>query len=58
MLSENRKLAYAGNRHNDIHYRSLPEIHFTALGFFLKTFGRLSVFIFVSFLAFLRVYTL
>ena len=41
MLSENRKLVYAGNRHNDIHYRSLPEIHFTASGFFLKIFDRL-----------------
>ena len=44
-----RKLVYAGNRHNDIHYRSLPEIHFTASGFFLKTFDRLCVFVFVSF---------
>ena len=34
MLSENRKLVYAGNRYNDIHYRSLSEIHFTASGFF------------------------
>ena len=40
MLSENRKLVYAGNRHNDIHYRSLPKIHFTASGVFLKTFDR------------------
>ena len=52
MLSENRKLVYAGNRHNGIHYRSLPEIHFTASGFFLKTFDRLCVFVFVSFLVF------
>ena len=44
-----RKLVCAGNRHNDIHYRSLPEIHFTASGFFLKTFDRLCVFVFVSF---------
>ena len=49
MLSENRKLVYAGNRHNDIYYRSLPEIHFTASGFFLKTFDRLCLFVFVSF---------
>ena len=49
MLSENRKLVYAGNRHNNIHYRSLPEIHFTASGFFVKTFDRLCVFVFVSF---------
>ena len=47
-----RKLVYAGNRHNDIHYRSLPEIHFTASGFFLKTFDRLCVFVFVSFRSF------
>ena len=33
-----RKLVYAGNRHNDIHYRSPVEIYFTASGFFLKTF--------------------
>ena len=52
MLSENRKLIYAGNRHNHIHYRSLPEIHFTASEFFLKTFDRLCVFVFVSFLSF------
>ena len=52
MLSENRKLVYAGNRYNDIHYRSLPEIHFTASGFFLKTFDRLCVFVFVSFWSF------
>ena len=38
MLSENRKLVNAGNRYNDIHYRSLPEIHFTALGFFFVRF--------------------
>ena len=44
-----RKLVYAGNRHNDIHYRSLLEIHFTPSGFFLKTFDRLCVFVFVSF---------
>ena len=49
MMSENRKLVYAGNRHNDIHYRSVPEIHFTASGFFLKTFDRLCVSVFVSF---------
>ena len=49
MLSKNQKLVYAGNRHNDIHYRSLPEIHFTASGFFLKHFDRLCVFVFVSF---------
>ena len=49
MLSEKRKLVYAGNRHNDINYRSLPEIHFTASGFFLKTFERLCVFVLVSF---------
>ena len=49
MLFENRKLVYAGNRYNDIHYRSLPEIHFTASGFFLKTFDHLCVFVFVSF---------
>ena len=48
MLSENRKLVYAGNRHSDIHYRSLPDIHFTASGFFLKAFDRLCVFVFVS----------
>ena len=48
-----RKLLYVGNRHNDIHYRSLPEIHFTASGFFLKTFDRLCVFVFVSFFFFL-----
>ena len=58
MISENRKLVSAGNRYNDIHYRSLPEIHFTASGFFLKTFDRLCVFVFVSFWSFLRVYTL
>ena len=46
--------------HNDIHYRSLPEIHFTASGFFLKTFDCLCVFVFVSFWSFffLRAYTL
>ena len=43
MLCENRKLMYAGNRHNDKHYRSLPEIHFTATDLFLKTFDRLTV---------------
>ena len=47
-----RKLVYAGNRHNDIHYRSLPEIHFTASRFFLKTFDRLCIFVFVSFWSF------
>ena len=47
-----RKLVYAGNRHNDIHYRSLLEIHFTPSGFFLKTFDRLCVFVFVSFFLF------
>ena len=52
MLSENRKLRYAGNRYNDIHYRSLPEIHFTASGFFLKTFDCLCLFVFVSFWSF------
>ena len=54
MLSENRKLVYAGNRHNDIQFRLLPEIHFrpTASGFFLKTFDRLCVFVFVSFFFF------
>ena len=31
-----RKLVYADYRYNDINYRSLPEIHFTALGFFLR----------------------
>ena len=41
----------------DAPYRSLPEIHFSASGFFIKIFDRLCVFIFVSFL-FLRVYTL
>ena len=40
-------------RHNDIHYRSLPEIDFTASGFFLKNFDRLCVFVFVSFWSFL-----
>ena len=43
-----RKLVYAGNKHNDIHYRSLPETHFTGSGFFLRTFDRLCVFVFVS----------
>ena len=43
---------YASNRHKDIHYRSLPEIHFTASGFFLKTFDCLCVFVFVSFWSF------
>ena len=41
--------------------RSLPEIHFTVSGFFLKTFDRLFVFVFVSFWSFfffLRVFTL
>ena len=38
MLSENRKLVYAGNRHNNMHYRSLPEIHSTASGYFPKDF--------------------
>ena len=47
-----RKLVYAGNRYNDIHYRSLPEIHFTASGFSLKTFDCLCVFVFVSFFFF------
>ena len=47
-----RKLVYAGNRHNDINYRSLPEIHFTASGLFLKTFDRLCVFVFFSFWSF------
>ena len=32
--------------------RSLPEIHFTVSGFFLKTFDRLFVFVFVSFCSF------
>ena len=36
MLSENRKLVNVGNRYNNIHYRSLPEVHFTASGFFPK----------------------
>ena len=45
MLSENRKLVYAGNKYNEIHYRSLPKIHFTASGFFLKMFDRLCVFV-------------
>ena len=59
MLSENRKLAYAGNRYNDINYRSLPEIYFTASGFFLKTFDRLCAFLSLFlFGLFLRVYTL
>ena len=53
-----RKLVYAGNRHNDIHYRSLPEIHFTASGFFLKTFDCLCVFCLFLSDPFLRVYTL
>ena len=52
MLSENGKLVFAGNRHNDIHYRSLPEINFTASEFFLKTFDRFCVFVFVSFWSF------
>ena len=52
MLSENRKLVYASNMYNDIHCRSLPKIHFTALGFFLKIFVCLCVFIFVSFWSF------
>ena len=52
MLSKNRKLVYAGNRHNDIHYHSLPEIHFTTSGFFVKTFDRLCIFVFVSFWSF------
>ena len=52
MLSENRKLVYAGNRHNHIHYRLPPEIHFTTSGFFLKIFDLLSVFVFVSFCSF------
>ena len=52
MLSENRKQVYADNRYNNIHYRSLPEIHFTASGFSLKTFDRLCVFVFVSFWSF------
>ena len=47
-----RKLVYAGNRHNGIHYRSLPVIHFTASGFFLKTFDCLCVIVFVSFWSF------
>ena len=47
-----RKLVYAGNRHNDIHYLSLPEIQFTASGFFLKTFDCLCVIVFVSFWSF------
>ena len=58
-----RKLVYAGNRHNDIHYCLLPEIHFTASGFFLKTWDHLcaflSLFLFGPFFFFfLRVYTL
>ena len=44
-----RKLVYAGNVYNDIHYRLLPEIHFTASGFFLKTFDRLCFFFGLSF---------
>ena len=52
MLSENQKLVYAGNRYDDIYYRSLPVTHFTAAGFFLKTFDRLCVFVFVSFWSF------
>ena len=43
------RCVYADNRHNDIHYHLLPEIHFTASGFFLKTFDRLCIFVFVSF---------
>ena len=46
MLSENRKLVYAGNGYNDINYRSLSEFHFTALGFFLKILDCLCEFIF------------
>ena len=45
-VPENRKLVYTGNRHNDIHHRLLPEIHFTASGFFQNTFDRLYVFFF------------
>ena len=61
MLSGNRKLVYAGNRYNDIHYRLLPEINCTASGFFQKTFDCLcvlSLFLFGLFFFFLRVYTL
>ena len=53
-----RKLVYAGNRHNERHYHSLPEIHFTATGFFLKTFDRLCVCLCFFLVLFLRVYTL
>ena len=47
-----RKLVYASKRHNEIHYHSLPEMHFTASGFFLKTFDCLCIFAFVSFWSF------
>ena len=48
MLFEYRKHVYADGRYNDtlVH---LPEIHFTASGFFLKIFDCLCIFVFIYF---------
>ena len=48
MLSENRKLVYAGKRYNDIHYRSLKY----CFRIFPKDFDRLCIVFFVSFWSF------
>ena len=61
MLSEYRKLVYADDRYT---FMRLPEIHFTASGFFSKDFWLLvRFFVFVSFwscfsFSFLLVYIL
>ena len=41
-----RKLVYAGNRHNDIHHRSLPEIYFRIFPKDFWPFVRFCLFLF------------